>query len=448
MNKKKLTILFLGIISLSAKAQSIGMNFPYFRGKSYDFIIFQGDEQKKVYSGVIPTDGKFTLNIPKEYLTYNGMSRWLITGTAEGGGLDMYIPGNDFSVSCTEDQPNERNIIYTNNDNNTRLSKLFHKQMEILARYEAMQQSIKAFTSTDTNYPVFQQEYKKQIEAYNNFQQKLTAKQDYISHFLQIVNITREISNHLTENKQDKAIDILQYITNELDWATLYTSGHWTTIINTWLNIHTQAIKNPEQFSKDFRTISVRVNSAVIYKNLAKTIAHYLSQEGQDEYIRAIIPIIKESGKITQYDGELATYTKGTIGLQASDLIIQRQETNGKKQISKTQTLKIADKAYQHTILLFYQSTDCKTCDQQLQKLTANYQSLTSKGVRIITLSADKNEAEYNNKSKTFPWKDTYYEYKGEKSENFKNYNVTGVPTIILTDTNGKIISRGAAINF
>lgn len=447
MNRKKLAF-FLVVVSIGTRAQSIEMNFPYFAGKGYDFIIFQGDEQKKIYSSVIPADGKFTLKIPKEYSTYNGMSRWLITGTTEGGGLDMYIPGEDFSVSCTEGLPNEKNITYINNNNNTRLNELFHKQMEILARYEAMQQSIKTFISTDANYPIFQQEYKKQIKAYNNFQQELTAKHDYISRFLQIVNITRKISNHLTENEQDKAEDILQYITNELDWTTLYTSGHWTTIINIWLNIHIQIIKNPEQFSKDFQTINAKINSTIIYTNLAKTIMHSLSREGQDEYIRAITPIMKESGKITQYTGELASYTKGTIGSQAPDLIIQKQETIGKKQISKTRTLKITDKAYQHTILLFYQSTDCKTCDQQLQQLTANYKDLTSKGIRIITLSADKNKEEYNSKSKAFPWKDTYYEYKGEKSENLKKYNVTGVPTILLIDSNGKIISKGTNIDF
>lgn len=72
------------------------------------------------------------------------MSRWLITGTAEGGGLDMYIHGKDFSVSCKEAQPNEENIIYTNNTGNTELRKLHAEQMGILSRYGAMKQSIKS----------------------------------------------------------------------------------------------------------------------------------------------------------------------------------------------------------------------------------------------------------------------------------------------------------------
>lgn len=74
--------------------------------------------------------------------------------------------------------------------------------------------------------------------------QGLKAKPDYINRFLKIVNITKGISNQLDENEQDDAQNTYQYITNELDWPTLYTSGHWSTVINTWLSIHTQLIKN------------------------------------------------------------------------------------------------------------------------------------------------------------------------------------------------------------
>jgi peroxiredoxin len=131
--------------------------------------------------------------------------------------------------------------------------------------------------------------------------------------------------------------------------------------------------------------------------------------------IGAIAPIITASGKITQYDGELTAYAKATVGSKAPDLIIPQQDINNKKQTNKTQILRITDKAYPQTLLFFYQSVDCKTCDQQLQDLATNYQMLTSKGIRVITISADKEKALYTSKSKAFPWKDDYCDYKGEK---------------------------------
>lgn len=444
MNNKILISFFSVIIFITAKAQNIDLKYPVYAGNSYMFVIFQGDEQKTIYEGKVPADGKFTLHIPKEYAPYNGMARWLITDTKEGGGLDMYIPGKNFSAGLAEDNmPIEKSTFQTDNTAFTEMGKLFREQRDILSRYEAMQQSVKTFTADDTNYPVFQQEYQNQIRAYNNFQQKLKTRGDYAYHFIRIVNITQGIAPQLTGTPLDIAKSTEQYISNELDWQVLYTSGHWTTVINTWLGIHTQLIKNPKQFAEDFRKTGSKINSPVIYTNLAKTIAHYLSQQGQDEYISAIAPIVKESGKVSQYNGDLEAYIKSTVGSKAPDLIIPAQTTNNKKQ-----TLKITDKAYQQTLLLFYQSSDCHTCDQQLQQLTANYHTLVSKGTRVIAISADKEKALYNSKAKAFPWKDTYCDYKGEKGDNFKNYGVTGAPTIILIDSNGNIVSKGSSIDF
>ncbi|MCL1672981.1 peroxiredoxin family protein [Elizabethkingia ursingii] len=420
------------------------MKYTAYAEKNYIFVIFQGDQQKTIYEGKVPANGKFTLHIPKEYAPYNGMARWLITGTTEGGGLDMYIPGKNFSAGLTEDNiPVEKSTFYTDNTAFTEIGNLFREQTNILSRYEAMQQAVKAYTPNDTNYTIFQQEYQNQLKAYDNFQQKLKTRNDYESHFIRIVNITKGISPQLAAPPLDIAKNIEQYISNELDWQVLYTSGQWTAIINTWLNIHTQVIKNHEQFSADFQKVSNRITSPAIYINLAKTIAHYLSQQGQDEYINAIAPVITKSGKISNYSDELAVYIKATTGSQAPNLIIPKQDAD-----DKTQTIKITDKAFQQTLLFFYQSSDCNTCDQQLKELATNYQKLANQGIRVITLSADKEKEAFINKAKTFPWKDAYCDYRGKEGKNFKNYGITGVPSIILIDSNGKILSRGASINF
>ncbi len=105
--------LLLFVFAKEAVAQNISMEFPAFAGKTYDFVIFQGSKTITALQDTIPADGKFTLQIPKQYAPYTGMSRWLITGTAEGGGLDMAIPGYDFSVSCLSATPDNENISYT-----------------------------------------------------------------------------------------------------------------------------------------------------------------------------------------------------------------------------------------------------------------------------------------------------------------------------------------------
>lgn len=286
--KKVLGYLLLGIISFSLHAQEISMSFPKFSGKSYDFIIFQGSEQKTIYQGVIPEGGKFTLSVPEEYKGYEGMSRWLITGTKEGGGLDMYIPGHDFSVSCEEDKPSEENIIYGNNNGNGALNKLYKEGEGIVLRYDLMLRATNLFNNNDKNYKVFVNEYNNQRKAYDNFQKELSQRGDYISDFVRIVNITQGIGTRLYDNEKYKGENIAGYIVNDMNFEYLYTSGHWWSVLNGWVGIHTRVLKNPNRFKEDFKRISKKLKSETMQKDFRNRVESFLKEEGHADYIRLI----------------------------------------------------------------------------------------------------------------------------------------------------------------
>ena len=443
MNKRFLLAL-LFIFSIS-QAQNIKINAPVYAGHSYIFVIFQGEKEKILSEAKVPVNGKFILHIPKEYAPYKGAARWLINDSEEGGGLDMYIPGKDFSSSITLDPTSseKKYIISTDNTAQNEMDKLYSEEIAILAHYDVLQKKLDTTRPTDNSYQATQQYYQKEIQTYNNFQKNIKANSDNISKYIQIININSGIAPVLTENPKDITKSTYQYITDELDWKILYTSGLWNGIVNTWLGIHLREIKNPDRFAKDFQKATDRIKSPAIYTALLETIAKTLAMQGQDEYIAAISPLIKTSGKISNYKGYLASYAKGVLGSLASDIIIPKENAG-----NKSKAIKISDKAFQQTLLFFYQSVDCITCDQQLKELTTNYQKLANQGIRVITLSADKEKEVFTNKAKTFPWKDAYCDYKGKEGKNFKNYGVTGVPSIILIDANGKILSRGASINF
>lgn len=446
MYKIVIFIFFFGSVAISS-AQNIRMDFPHFAGKAYDFIIFQGDKQKTVYQGVIPTDGTFTLTVPKEYAPYTGMSRWLITGTQEGGGLDMLIPGKDFSVSCKEAKPDEKNIVYTGNTQVEELNSLYRKQQKILDQYYAVLQVIKTFEKTDENYPVFEKEYQKQVRNYQAFQDILHSNADYTTQFIRIVNITQGIGPKLLDSQEKEARNIAEYIAQELDWEALYTSGHWTEIISSWVSIHTQVLKDPSAFINDFAKINKKIKDSKLYTDFAGRTAYFLTQQGKDALISNIAPLVISSGKITNYEGSLAAYTKGTVGTQAPDLILseggKNKDTKEQKNILKSNDL--AGTAYNKTLLIFYES-GCGPCENLLKEIPGNYENIKSKGVRIISISADEDEKVFKDKAKDFPWKDTYCDYEGFKGLNFKNYGVAGTPTIVLIDHSGKILLRTAVL--
>jgi peroxiredoxin len=437
---KKITIFLSIVLSLGMQAQNIQMTFPHFAGKSYDFIIFRGKEAKTVFQGTIPADGKFTLSVPKEYDPYTGMSRWLITGTQEGGGLDMLIPGHDFSVVCTEAQPNDENIIYTGNPEIPELTGLYKKQQDIFAKHDAMLQATKAFPKNDKNYPAFEKEYQNQLMAYDNFQKELQHTKDYASQFINIVNITQGIGTKILDSEQEKAKNIAEYMAKELDWQILYTSGHWYGVIASWAAMHSQVLNDADAFASDFSAISHKIKDPKQYEDFAKIVAAALTESGKDNFISKIAPIVTGSGKISSYEGSLSAFVSAAVGSQAPDL----QLTADNSTVLRSKDF--AGKEYRKTLLLFYKS-DCGACEKLLEELPGKYSQLKQAGIRMISISADKDEAAFKDKAKDFLWKDAYADLQGFEGKNFKNYGVAGTPTLFLVDASGKIELRAAGLS-
>ncbi|UTX48887.1 hypothetical protein [Chryseobacterium sp. MA9] len=47
-------------------------------------------------------------------------------------------------------------------------------------------------------------------------------------------------------SEEDKAKNIADYMAKEMDWQMLYTSGHWSGVISSWVAIHTEVFNDPE----------------------------------------------------------------------------------------------------------------------------------------------------------------------------------------------------------
>jgi len=447
--KKKILSLMLCSLCCWSHAQKIEMYFPHFAGKTYDFIIFQGDKQKTLLQGTIPEGGRFSLSIPKEYAPYTGMSRWLITNSKDGGGLDMLIPGKDFSVSCQEAIPTETNIIYKGNTQNQELNDLYKQQQAIYARYSTMLQATKTFPETDKNYPIFQQEYEAQKKSYQDFQSSFSKDPDYAKGLIRIINAYNGIGTEIIENETQKADNIARFIANNLDPQILYTSGYWTGTISSWVSLHTQVMQDLNRFVEDFSKISTKITDPVQYTDFVGRTTYFLNQQGKDQYMAGIAPWVIASGKISSYEGALAVYKKGAVGTQAPELVFTKHVgkiTDHNHDVLRMKTGELAEAGTDKTLLLFYES-GCGPCENLLGQIPGNYELLKKKGIRIISISADKEENVFESKASHFPWKkDAFCDYEGIKGINFLNYAVSGTPTMILLDKNGKILLRTAVL--
>jgi len=449
MKTKLKTILPFILLNSLAFSQTIQMEFPHFAGRTYELILFQGDAQVKAIQDTIPANGKFTLKIPKEYAPYTGMSRWLLTNSAEGGGLDMPIPGKDFSVSCLVAKPSgEKDFVYKNNDDATLLNKLFREQQTIVSRSASLDAVLSTYDRSDKSYPLFQQEYAKQQKAYACFQQDLSKNNAYSARVFNIFGFTSGVGTELQKTEEARARNISDHIANSLDLNVLYTSGHWTDIISSWVDIHTQVLKDKKAFAADFAKIEKKTNPK-LFTDFAGKVAYFLTKKGADDYIAALSPTVNQSSKILAFEGSMNAYKKALIGSQAPDIIIKEHIGDPNFHNHKTTILKsteLAGNGLNKTLVIFYES-GCGPCENLLQQLPGNYEALKKKGIRVITISADTDEQVYRSKANAFPWKDSFCDHEGKSGINFQNYGAVGTPTIFLIDRSGKIEAKMAGLD-
>lgn len=438
---KKLIPILMMLMAMQSQSQSIKMEFPAFAGKTYDFIIFQGSKQETVLQDTIPANGKFTLTIPKQYAPYTGMCRWLITNTADGGGLDMAIPGYDFSVSCLSDKPDNDNIIYTGFDAVNELNRLNGMQQAIIDKFETMSKATKLYDKKHPLYSAFAKEAAEQAKAYDAFQEELKQNTNFNARFLPIVNLTKGIPHRLTDDYNQKALLVNEFITQKMNLDYFYVSGHWQGIIQSWVVLQMNVLNNKNKFAEDFKLISDRMKNPAYYTDFVGKLTYYLTQYGKDDYVDAIAKTVLSSGKVSEYLGVMEVYLKSMVGIKAPDLVIVNvDDTKPKNTVLKTDQLNS-----KYSLLVFYQS-GCGHCETAIAGLKSNYQDIVSKGIKIITLAADKEQNTYKTTADSFPWKDKFCDFKGTSGINFKNYAVMGTPTMFLLDSNGIIIEKIATV--
>jgi len=438
---KKIAILVLIFSVKGISAQTISMEWPAFAGKTYDFVIFQGSKKETVQQDTIPKDGKFLLKIPAKYAPYTGMSRWLLTGSENGGGIDMAIPGHDFSITCLSAQPNQENMIYKGFDPVNELNQLFGTQQKIIERYETMSKATQLYDKTYPLYAAFQKEKEQQAKDYQSFQEDLKKNPSYNARFLPIINLTKGIPYRLVDDANEKALLFNEYMTKEINFEDLYASGKWEEIIGSWVQVQKDVVNDKEKFAKDFKLISDRIKKPAQYTEFVGKTTFFLTSYGKDNYIDAIANTVVKSGKVTEYLGSMQVYIKAVEGMQAADLVITEQKG---KEKPKTKTIKSADFAkgkYKKTLILFYQ-TDCGHCETVLNELIANYKEIAAKGVRIISIAGDTDQETFTKKAATFPWTDKYKDVEGMNGINFRNYAAVGTPMLFLMDKSGKIEAK------
>lgn len=434
--------LFGSIINV--QAQTINLEFPYFAGKTYEFKIVQGEKHLVLANDTIPKGGKVQLTIPEKYKGYKGMSMWYLTNSSTGGGLEMVINQEDFSVSCLDSIPTNGSIVYKNTKENIFANDIYQEQQTIFAKHDVMLYAKRAYAKDHELYPVFDKEYNQILTQYSEFVTRLKTTNLYAARFREIANLTMGIGDIITQDEQLKAININKIITNELDFNDVYTSNHWSVIVNSFVQLHTMVIKNDEQLIEDTKTILRRISNNQVFTDFIVNLTKELTKVGKDNCIIALTHEINKSKKLLNYDGVLSVFKQDISG-KAPKLEVIEQIEDKKGSINKTRIIDLSQQKSKYILLVFYQS-GCGYCEETLKKLENNYKILTDNGIKIISLSADTDEQLFKTTSNQFPWIDKFCDLQGMNSINFKNYGVIGTPTMYLIDKKGVILDKLSSI--
>ena len=445
MIKYKKAILYLLLISFSANAQTINLEFPYFAGQTYEFKIFQGDRQITLKEDAIPIDGKVQLVIPKEHQGYKGMAQWYLTKSKTGGGLDLIINNEDFSVTCLDSVPTSKSIVYSGSTEYSSERINYKIQNELFEQHDAMLAAVRAYPKTNKLFPIFDKELKQIVKSYAAYSKKLAESPLYAARFRQIVNLTLGIGTIITADEKEKAKNINNYIVNELDFAALYTSNHWGGVINNWVQLQSVVLKDDRQLLQDSKTILNRLPSDKIYTDFVVNITIELSKMGKDHILDALTQEIKSSKRLLRYDGVLNLYQQDLSG-KAPDLTFVTYTCKKEESNKITTVLKTSELNSKYTLLVFYKS-GCGPCEETMQGLMNNYKEMANKEYRIITVAADTDEQIFKNTSILYPWTDKYCDFEGAKGVNFKNFAVIGTPTMFVINSRGDIETKLATLN-
>ncbi|MBF0651965.1 redoxin domain-containing protein [Dysgonomonas sp. GY75] len=351
------------------------------------------------------------------------MTQWLL---ANGGGLSMIVAGGEnFSVSCTEAQPSEENIIYKNTSENNYLNTRYKRQQDILGKIDAMRMATEVYKNDADLLSIFNTELQKQERVYKLLQAETASNPLYAARFAQVVDVTRGLPPVPVSGPDEIAGSLNDYVLDSLDIDALYTSGHWAGVLEQLMDWYSYKEENRAAFIPAMTRLARRASAEEIYAALCEKVIVFCEKKGwHDQELEFAFFLINDD-RIREPEGKVASlYT----------LLKLRKG-------SKAPALSRGAFPRGKVLLVFYES-GCNACDNELQQLKGNYPLLREKGYEVVSISADKEEQIFRNTSAAFPWQARYCDFRGFSGTDFTNYGVMGTPTFYVIDGQGMIQGR------
>jgi thiol-disulfide isomerase/thioredoxin len=408
MNRKNgFVILFVLLFSFTLQPQTIHLDFPYFGEQDYVVYLLKGEKTDTIYRGATNKEGKSTIVIPPAYSNYTGIARWSLLN---GGGLALVLNGEKtFTVRCGEAEPSDHNIEYINTPENEFMYGQYLRQTAAINKTVACYSLLQHYETSGTVYRFIDTEKQRLEKEFAQIQSDIRQSPLYAARIREYSDFLTHTGSRLDLAEEEMQTEQRTFFLERLDLRQLYTSGFWNDVL-------------------DAHIASVAGNDSLLLADSRLLLSLAAGTEMVGDVLHRLILQYNRYGKENLL-----------VELGVEDLVSPGR---------LAPLLRLTNKHIRpiNSLVVFYES-GCGPCEAEMLQLRGNYPVLKEKGMEIISISADREEAVFNATAMPFPWTDKYCDFMGLAGENFRNYLVQGTPTIIVTDSNGTITGRYARIS-
>jgi len=349
----------------------VHINLPHFAGKPYVFYLMQGDRQDTIQSGALDEEGKTVLMLPDRYKTFVGMSKFMIV---REGGLEIVLNREpEFTISCTEAQPNINNIHYIGTPENSFLFEQYQKQGKILEKAGAVEGTLQLYNSPqDSLYRLLKVEQNRLQNQYERLQKETAQSPLYVARIREMGDFLRGLGSRLNRTEKEMQQEQREFILSKVDFRQLYSSGLWNEVLSQWVGMTTGL--GDSTLLADSRTALNRCTDKDLHGKLLGKLVLYYNKYGKENLL-----------------SQLGVDDSLTSGHLAPKLHLDS--------ITLTPL---------NSLVIFYE-TGCGSCEKELMQLRANYPVLQARGIRVISISADIDKETFRKSADLFPWTDKFF---------------------------------------
>jgi len=148
------------------------------------------------------------------------------------------------------------------------------------------------------------------------------------------------------------------------------------------------------------------------------------AETAQDEQIKAYAAVMQGSARRLDLPGKPIEISGTTVGGEKFDI----SQYKGK------------------VVLVDFWATWCGPCIGELPNVLANYEKYHAKGFEVVGISLDENAEALTSfiEERQIPWVTLYQEGQGFENNNARYYGVSAIPTAILVNQEGNVVSLRA----